>query len=310
MEENYTRKIKICELLGATKFQKVVFKVEEIKFKVIKKVCPNFIKYFDKYCDYRRDKNIKKVQSEVEKRKIINHYRNLKLLMRKELVREQNRNYHMDTNRPAEFIEYLKINKNIHKNGLLTDGIALVGLSIAAAYGITGVIPLIVLSAGSAFINFQCINIQNYNIYRYEEKKEALKKLQEKRQKNKIKKYGIGANVIRETFNKVEEIPTKKDIKNNIQTQEEKEQIIALARATLKTNLMIQETKNKKINSQTTQQDSSRKEISKIDTVIDNIKSLEELQELRSKATEVKEISENYQTKTSESEKTKINYLK
>ena len=32
---NYKKKIELCEKLGANKFQKVVFKVEELKYKVI-----------------------------------------------------------------------------------------------------------------------------------------------------------------------------------------------------------------------------------------------------------------------------------
>ena len=35
---DYKKKIELCEKLGANKFQKVVFKVEELKYKVIKTI--------------------------------------------------------------------------------------------------------------------------------------------------------------------------------------------------------------------------------------------------------------------------------
>ena len=38
MKGDYQKKIKQCEKLGALQFQKVVFKVEDIKFKVLKKL--------------------------------------------------------------------------------------------------------------------------------------------------------------------------------------------------------------------------------------------------------------------------------
>ena len=111
-------KIRICEKLGATKFQRVVFKAEEKKFKILKKICPNFIQHYDNWCNRKRDKLLKKYHSEENQRKIIEYYRSQKLLARKEWIREENRNYHMDQNNPMEFIEYLEWNKEIHQNGL------------------------------------------------------------------------------------------------------------------------------------------------------------------------------------------------
>ena len=50
-KEKYNKKIKLYERLGAEKFQNVVFAVEKIKFKIIKKCFPNFLKFYDKQCD-------------------------------------------------------------------------------------------------------------------------------------------------------------------------------------------------------------------------------------------------------------------
>ena len=40
--EDYKKKIALCDKLGAAKFQKVVLKVEELKFKILKNIFPNF----------------------------------------------------------------------------------------------------------------------------------------------------------------------------------------------------------------------------------------------------------------------------
>ena len=50
-KEMYNKKIKLYERLGAEKFQDLVFVVEKIKFKIIKKFFPNIEKWFDKRCD-------------------------------------------------------------------------------------------------------------------------------------------------------------------------------------------------------------------------------------------------------------------
>ena len=59
----YKQKMRLCKKLGAEKFQKVVFEIEKMKFKILKTICPNFIKYFDKYYDFqkKRDNTLKTV---------------------------------------------------------------------------------------------------------------------------------------------------------------------------------------------------------------------------------------------------------
>lgn len=243
--KDYKKKILICEKLGAKRFQKVVFKVEDIKYKVIKAIIPNFPKYYDKICDYKRDKQLKKLHSDITKKKVIDHYRMQKILLRKELVREQNRNYHIDKSKPSEFIKYLEWNKNIHKNGLKKDAILSAILIIGIATGITSVIPLLVMVFGSALINFQCVNIQNYNIYRFKSKEKTIKKLEEKQQKQDIEKYSAAAHVIDKTFSKTKNVPTLEEIVENIDSIEQLEQLRALLLETQNNNKIIRESKNK-----------------------------------------------------------------
>ncbi len=228
-------KIRICEKLGATKFQRVVFKAEEKKFKILKKICPNFIQHYDNWCNRKRDKLLKKYHSEENQRKIIEYYRSQKLLARKEWIREENRNYHMDQNNPMEFIEYLEWNKEIHQNGLKKNIITLPLLSAATICGFAPAIPFLMLEAGSTFINFQCVNIQNYNIYRFRQKEEKLKKLQDQKHKRDLKKYGEAAKIIGESLDKTTEIPSLEEIIDNIKTPEQLQQLRNLRQAILST---------------------------------------------------------------------------
>lgn len=75
MENNYKKKIKLCEKLGALKFQKAVFKIEEIKYKLIKKLFPNYIKYIDLIINFNRNLKLKKAKTKEERTLIIDYYR-------------------------------------------------------------------------------------------------------------------------------------------------------------------------------------------------------------------------------------------
>lgn len=236
MEEvDYKKKIKQCEKLGATTFQKVVFKVEEIKFKAIKKFFPKYLEWYDKFCDKFRDKKLKKATTELERKTIINTYRNQKLMMRKEFHREQNRNYHMDKNKPTEILNYLQWNKKVHVRGMIKNSIAIPCLAVAAGFGIAPfvTIPFLIAELGGLFINFQCVNIQNYNIYRYKQHEEQMKKLEARRTKRNIEKYSEAGAVITRSLRKTDDIPTFTEIIDNIETQEELEQLKALVKANL-----------------------------------------------------------------------------
>ena len=89
------------------------------------------------------------------------------LLNRKEMNTEKNRNYHIDNIRLTQTVEYLEWNKDVHKTNLIRDLVTLpiyIGLAVA---GVGLAIPLIAGNLVSSFINFQCINLQNYNIFLY-----------------------------------------------------------------------------------------------------------------------------------------------
>lgn len=245
MEIDYKKKIKICKKLGAEKFQKVVFKVEEIKYKTIKKICPNFIKYYDKLSEYNRKISLKKAKDEETRQKINDYYLKEKLLTRKEFYKEENRNYHMDPNKPLEILFYLEENKNIHKRGLIINGITIPVLTCGSVLLTPWLVLLLIYELGEAFINFQCVNIQNYNIYRIKDNEEGLKKLYKKRVDSNIKKYGEASKVIEKVLDEKKDIPLQEEIVNNISNIEQLEQLKQLVEQEIKRNETIN--KQKKI---------------------------------------------------------------
>ena len=247
---DYDKKIELCKKLGADKFQKVVFKAEELKFRFIRRFIPRYIEHMDKLYDWigkkelessrkakeksqrireeakkrlsrttseekktkikkRANKKLLRLQSKIIPEEVIKkNVQSNKILMRKEYYLSQNRNYHMDLDRPTEMLSYLEYNKRVHMNGLKRNAVFLpifTGLSVA--FPITT--PLVAYELASTFINFQCVNIQNCNIYRFKQKEEKLKKIEETRAKTNIRKYGKVSSIVSRELAKTEDrLPT------------------------------------------------------------------------------------------------------
>ena len=223
--EKLKKKMRLYKSLGAEEFQKVVFCVEKIKFKVLKKVCPNFTKYFDKFCNFKRKRAINKANSEEEINKINKIYTFEKIAMRKEFNQEKNRNYHMDSNKPTDIYKYLEWNKDVHKKGLIKDAILIPILTAGTITAIPGALPLLIAELISAGINFECINIQNYNICRYKLAEDIIKRKEEKRINKNIEEYQDAAEVISKTITKKEDLPTMNEIIDNIENRNQLEQL-------------------------------------------------------------------------------------
>ena len=226
--EKRKKKLKVYEKLGALKFQKVVFKVEELKFKILKKCCPNFIRYFDKYMDWKKKNLLKHAKTEEEIKQIKDEVKIAKMAMRKEWNEEKNRNYHMDPNRPTEIIQFLKWNKDVHKKGLIKDGILIPILIAGVVLQIPGTIFLLAYEVLSAAINFECINIQNYNLCRLEEIKPILQRRESAREKRKIEEFGEAAEVIHKSIEQSESLPSFDEIIANINNPEQLRQMRAM----------------------------------------------------------------------------------
>lgn len=224
-KKEMNKKIELYRFLGAEEFQKIVFIVEQLKFKIIKTICPNFIKYFDKYCDKRRKIELKKATSPEKEQEIIRKYQFAKMAMRKEMNQEQNRNYHIDSKKPTEIYKYLEWNKSVHQKGLIKNMIVL-PLSVAGVIaGVPFSLPIMIYELFSTFINFECINIQNYNMCRFKKIQTALKKREEKKEQENIEKYGEAAEVIHKSLTDTQNLPSFEEIIANIKTPEQAKQM-------------------------------------------------------------------------------------
>lgn len=236
--EELKKKIALCDKLGASKFQPAVLKLEEIKFKVLKDIFPSLPNRYEKHLRKSRDKALKKAKTEEERKQILAQYRHLVIEWRKELKREKNRNYHMDENKPTEILSYLNWNKDVHKKGLIRDSALIAGTTVALA---TGVAPAFLATAlagelVSAFINFQCINIQNSHIYRFKLVEDSLKKREERRGKALVENYGEAANVYSRSISDSKELPSLQDLIANVKTPEEARQLRQMILARLEAN--------------------------------------------------------------------------
>ena len=237
--------LKIYELLGANFFQKIVLKVEKIKFIIIDKFFHNSQQSYDKYCDIKCQRDCKKASSNEEKQLIINNYKLEKLKYRKELITKKNRNYHLDLNQPEETLSYLKLNKKIHIKGLKKDIGFIIGslllLVVPNEIIFSIAISSIIFNSLFLLIDFQCVNLQNYNIKRLEINRQRLEKLANKRQERNIKKYGDAAKVIANELTKTDTIPTPNEIVSNANTLEELKQMKSLLLTYIKNDNNIKE---------------------------------------------------------------------
>lgn len=222
---DYNKKIRTCEKLGAKKFQKFVIKVEDVKWKVVKKIIPNYISFGDKLIERSRDKKIKKAKTKEDIDAFKRNATLQKMALRKEYNQKENLNYHINKSRPTEFLNELNWNKNIHKKNLIWNSILLptgIGLSIS---GFWPAIPFTVYQVASTFINFQCVNVQNYNIYRIKRIEDKLKKKEAKDEQERIEKYKEGYQVIGEKIEEKKDIVNIDEIVNSITSIEQLKQI-------------------------------------------------------------------------------------
>lgn len=246
------QKKKIYQMLGAEQFQKVVFFVEDIRYKAIEKFFPNIKNWYEAACD----KNYLEVMkgSGKKKKKFLYDYQMMKLAFRKELVYRQNRNYHYNPNYPMQFIKYLEKNKRIHQIGFLKNLLFLVLLGVGFP-ALSSTFPivystLVTVSVIGLVKDFQCINLQNYNLCRFQDErmKKRLGELEEiKKSENLIRL----SNVIGPVSTIIEsqiELPSISQIVQQVKTKEEKQQLISYAKWQLENLREVKEKpKQKKI---------------------------------------------------------------
>ena len=223
--KKYTALMKKYEKRGALVFQKAVFKLEKLKFTLLKKLFPNFIEKYDNYCDKTMKKALKKAKTDKEKEAIRRKYRIEKMEMRKEFYQEKNRNYHMDKNNPTEIVHYLEWNKKIHQQGLIRNAVLLPAFTLGSIFISPIFIPLAITQLISTGINFECINIQDYNLCRCKIMEDYLKRVEERNTKRRQEQYGEAAKIIQESMNENEQLPTIEQILDKASTPQQLEQL-------------------------------------------------------------------------------------
>lgn len=232
MENNYNKKIKMCEKLGAKQFQKFFFFIEDKKWALLSK-SKKYIYFGDKIIGRKKNKLLKKVKTAQEKEDIISIATIQKALLRKEKNNNENINYHIDPKRPSEFFAYLNWNKMVHKEGLKTNAI-LIPLFISGIIACNNLVNPgslstllnglfstgLVIEGLSTFINLECINVQNYNTYRLKKIEKRLEEKEQKIEAEEIKKYGKAYEKIEETMDNKKDLPNIDEIINNINDKE------------------------------------------------------------------------------------------
>ena len=228
-----------CRKLGALQFQKLVFILERAKYYIVDKFFPNTVDDYIKRLDKRMSKELEKCKDDKEREEIVNKYRFAKLKYKKEINKKENRNYHVDLNNPLEFVKYLEKNKKIHVNGLKSNFIVSV-IAIIISILLDNPFPvfmncLLGYEAISAIINFECINLQNYNLCRFHDERmqRVLKKQEDKKRKDFEKNMGEGKKVISKAFSNTDYIPTIDEVIDQITTKEEVQELLNYAKKEL-----------------------------------------------------------------------------
>lgn len=228
----FGEKRELYRFLGAEEFQKAVFFLERIKYKIMDKFFPNVqIKY-----EKRLNKQFKKrIQEEplVNQQALLQEYQNQKLAFRKEMVYKENRNYHYNPNYPTNFLKYLDWNKKVHIEGIKKDILFLIGGStLTLALGNPA--PLFsflfcLIQCISLMIDFECVNLQNYNLDRFqnERTKSLLKKKEEKNIKNNLQKLGDSIVPVSKAVTEKVELPSIEEVIDQITTAEQAKCLLA-----------------------------------------------------------------------------------
>lgn len=230
---DFKKKKNLYKKLGALKFQKVVFVVEKLKFKVIDKICPNIYVLFNKQCDKKVKKLCSKNISEEEKNNIIFEYNCRKMMFKKELIEKKNVNYHFNDNNATKFYKYLNWNKKVHQKNMISDIIfmiiSIIGIFLLQNTLFTLSCLFLIYNLLALVIDFECVNLQNYNICRFEEKKHILEQLECRSKEKDLQNYCDVSKTVYEELKNSIELPKSENIVSKLTTKEQITQLRNLA---------------------------------------------------------------------------------
>ena len=138
---------------------------------------------------------------------------------------------------PTEIISYLKYNKAVHKSALTRNLVLAIVASSFIVIGVgTGIAAsFIAVQTICAIKNWQCINLQDYNICRFELHKKTLEEKQRRTREQNDRKYYAANKVIEQALDTTKEkstIPSPEEIISSItsieQCQQMKEMLLSM----------------------------------------------------------------------------------
>ena len=204
-------KEKLAKRLGAKEFQKLVYKVEDIKYSLLKNQLSFLVPIVEKIMKSRKNRLINKTSDPAKQELIENNYKNDLILFRKELNQEKNRNYHFDIDYSKNFKNYLLWNKDVHLKGIIKN-LVILALSSGALVLSQGLIfnaalVLTIINSIGLVINFECVNLQNYHLARFERVETKLEERKKNALLQKTQKYGNAINAINKQIEKSDSLP-------------------------------------------------------------------------------------------------------
>lgn len=218
-------KEKLAKRLGAKEFQKLVYKVEDIKYSLLKNQLSFLVPIVERIMKSRKNRLINKTSDHVKQELIENNYKNELILFRKELKQEKNRNYHFDIDYTKNFKKYLLWNKDVHLKGIIRNLVILAlstgALIIGEGLIFNAALVLTIINSIGLIINFECVNLQNYHLARFERVETKLEERKKNALLQKTQKYGNAINAINKQIEKSDSLP-KLDVKQ-MKIQELKE---------------------------------------------------------------------------------------
>lgn len=121
----------------------------------------------------------------------------------------------------------MECNKKVHLNRIKKDICMLVGipvLSVLLGNPLPTIIAILMLAnVASLAINFECVNLQNYNLYRFQNEKtyQILEKVEERRRNNNLEKLGSSIVPVAKAVTEEVALPTVDQVVSKITTVEQ-----------------------------------------------------------------------------------------
>ncbi len=217
-----------------TTFQKMTFKLENTKFKILNHF-PNYLKNNEKRLYKTYQKQLAKASNDNEKILITSNYKASLANIRKEAYRKENINYHFDKDNPQNTLYWLNRNKKIHKNGIiknLTLLPILLGIAFISNNPVIDIASYVCLAGESVSLlkNINCVLLQKYNLKRVQRYIDGPFQKRKKRLAKKAQKYCEATKIVTNTIQTSESLPLVEDIVKNIQSKDQAQNILELVR--------------------------------------------------------------------------------